>query len=423
MIASRPVLALLDLVDEVSNEGVTSPAIDGLRVLQDRPRAQAWLSGQWAGLRPVTVELWPSLSCNARCPSCPYRRSGARDQADEQDVPMVLSSGLAARLPAELAAAGVRSVMLTGGGEPLLSPSLPLLVRRLAAAGLAWGLFTNGALLDVPTAAGLARHGPRWVRVSLDAGTARDHRAIYGPGIDFEDVVENLVAVGRAWPTLSTGQLGVSFAVPWWFDEARLRDGAQLVRQVVEETGGGLSSVAIRPRAAQFRRDDDGSPIANVPVPHSDDLARLGTLARRVFDDVLGDDPRVRVDVKESLFQAARLDPPPFSGAGIGWMTVVAEDGTGYAISELAGEAHAWGSVADGFATAWDSAARVRLTQDVMDGIIGLPSLHRVTPLDAFLGRARAAMDGAWLTADDATAFLDAVEARSFYRTSRPEFV
>ena len=67
--------------------GADDVAYDGLRVLQHSSRLKQFLTGDELNIVPVTVELWPALSCDSRCPTCPFRISDARDVADIDTAP------------------------------------------------------------------------------------------------------------------------------------------------------------------------------------------------------------------------------------------------------------------------------------------------------------------------------------------------
>ncbi len=64
---------LYDLAQRVTATGLDDVAFDGLRVLQHPERFRKFLMGQELDIVPATVQMWPSLSCNVRCPTCPYR--------------------------------------------------------------------------------------------------------------------------------------------------------------------------------------------------------------------------------------------------------------------------------------------------------------------------------------------------------------
>lgn len=124
--------------------------------------------------RPPVVVWNVCRHCNMRCPHC-YAAASMRPAPDD------LSPEEARRLVDDLAAAGVRIVIFSGG-EPLLRPDLVDLIARARDRGIAPQLSTNGVLLDEATVDRLAAAGTRYVGVSLD-GLRRFNDAYRGlPG-------------------------------------------------------------------------------------------------------------------------------------------------------------------------------------------------------------------------------------------------
>jgi radical SAM protein with 4Fe4S-binding SPASM domain len=127
------------------------------------------------GVTPPQVVVWNlTRSCNLACRQC-YAAARARPDPDE----LTTSEGLA--LIADLARAGVRALVLSGG-EPLLRADLPALAASAAAHGLAVALSTNGTLLRGAMARTLARAGVTYVGVSLDGIGPRHDRVRGRPG-------------------------------------------------------------------------------------------------------------------------------------------------------------------------------------------------------------------------------------------------
>jgi MoaA/NifB/PqqE/SkfB family radical SAM enzyme len=118
---------------------------------------------------PLAVELHLGTACNLACPECISRPilDTARFEPER-----------ALSLAQELVDLGVRSVVLSGGGEPLLHPSAGSVLRVLAEGGVTTSLVTNGTLLERHFDA-VVQH-PRRVWVSIDAATADTH-ALFRP--------------------------------------------------------------------------------------------------------------------------------------------------------------------------------------------------------------------------------------------------
>jgi radical SAM protein with 4Fe4S-binding SPASM domain len=107
------------------------------------------------------VVVWNvCMHCNMRCPHC-YAA------AVSEPSPTDLDTGEALALIQELALAGVR-VLIFSGGEPLLRGDLFTLIERARDLGISPQLSTNGVLIDAAVARRLARAGVAYAGVSID---------------------------------------------------------------------------------------------------------------------------------------------------------------------------------------------------------------------------------------------------------------
>jgi radical SAM protein with 4Fe4S-binding SPASM domain len=90
---------------------------------------------------------------------------------------------------AEMSAGGLKSVMFAGEGEPLLHKRINDIVWGSRASGLDVSFTTNGVLLDKLE----TLDGCSWVKVSLNAGTAKTYAWVHGTKpADFTRVLANL---------------------------------------------------------------------------------------------------------------------------------------------------------------------------------------------------------------------------------------
>lgn len=159
-------------------------------------------------------------NCNARCNMCDCW-SLPRSRLGLAHYQRVLQAVLSLK-PAALR---------FSGGEPLLFPRLPDLVRSAARAGVRVSLISNGFLL-AKQVAGLARAGCAEIVLSLDAVGERHNRIRAIPGL-FERCLEGIAAMHAAdlpyavntvcqaqsiddLPTLADQLLGSSWRPTWW---------------------------------------------------------------------------------------------------------------------------------------------------------------------------------------------------------------
>ena len=134
---------------------------------------------------PLHVELDLTDRCNVACYFC-----NQQDVRTSQQLPL----GRIAALLDELVAGGLRSVRLSGGGDPLFHKQILTVLDELTARGVVIdNLTTNGALLDPEVASRLVANGCREVIFSLNAADAADYHRMMAvkPGT-FDKVCDNI---------------------------------------------------------------------------------------------------------------------------------------------------------------------------------------------------------------------------------------
>lgn len=173
-----------------------------------------------SGVVPVTMEVDLSNRCSHRCPSCAGRRLPESENeqlfsaaADGESIP----TARAADYIAQMAAAGVRGLIFTGGGDSTVHSGLVDLVELAHAVGMRVGLITHGGLLHKHDLGPLLR-ACTWIRFSIDAGNTSDFQNVHGRGkTEWRQVWRNLSAVveekrklrasGQRAPTVGVGFL------------------------------------------------------------------------------------------------------------------------------------------------------------------------------------------------------------------------
>lgn len=150
---------------------------------------------------PMVVELDPTSMCNLACPDC---ISGSLLNQDEIPAQRLLS------LTDEIISAGVKAVVLIGGGEPMMHPVIEEVIRRFGEAGVKTGITTNGLYLKKYLAI-TAEHSS-WVRVSMDAGTKETFNRIR-PSKTGKSMFTVAIRNMEAFAKVKRGKLGYSFMV------------------------------------------------------------------------------------------------------------------------------------------------------------------------------------------------------------------
>lgn len=416
---------LYDLCMKITAAGPDDVAFDGLRLLQHPERFRKVLLGQDLDIVPVTVQFWPSLSCDVRCPTCPYRLTDARDIADADDALHLMPMELFRNLVASMARAGVKSVFLTGGGEPLLHPNLALMAEEVRASGMAWGLFTNGITLTPELAERLFRADPGFFRVSIDAGNPALYSKVYAAEPEtFEVVKANVIAAGKVAASLGCNWFGVGFAVMPNISHRDLVDMRETFIELVEKSDLGVNLASFRPRVIHHHDDH-----VVVPQKHS---GRYRQLAQLIRDEIelpirarYGD--KVRIDHKFGAFTDCDRDVTPRGGWGGSWLATLDHQAVGSIVSHLTGASNNpsnWGSALAGgdFLTAWQSEKRRSAQQLVLDGEIKLPVANGFRTLDAFIEQVKSTFPEP-LDSEVVDELMEGISDWSFHRSKRPEFV
>ena len=134
---------------------------------------------------PVHAEIDITDRCNVACYFC-----------NQQDVRTKEQISLAhlTRLVDELAEGGLRSIRMSGGGDPLFHHAILEFLDHVHARGVVIdNLTTNGALLNAEIARRLVAHRAREVIFSLNAVDEKDyHRMMQAQPATFQRVVANV---------------------------------------------------------------------------------------------------------------------------------------------------------------------------------------------------------------------------------------
>lgn len=156
--------------------------IDSHKLTYHVERLHKWIDGE--GIYPVYVEISPSGGCNQRCIFC------ALDYLKYK--PLFLRTPALKKFLKEIAFKGAKSVMFAGEGEPLLHKDISELIIYAKKQGLDVAVTTNGLLLTKKILARILG-SLSWLRISLNAGTAKNYAFVHGAGPgDFDKAIANL---------------------------------------------------------------------------------------------------------------------------------------------------------------------------------------------------------------------------------------
>jgi len=222
-------------------------------------------------LVPLSINLDLTTACNYKCDHCiDWDILNQPDKHDEQELRDSL---------VRMAARGLKSVILIGGGEPTLFPTFPAFVRFLKDLGLQVAVVSNGSRNDRILQAAPAFTAGDWVRLSLDSGSNATFQRMHNPARASLTLDEICAWIGKIKAVNADVELGFSFIITW---KGGTRDDVRVVENIDE-----IEMAARRARDAGFdyisfkpflERSDQGSEVMD-PQKTED---RLQAVVRRI---------------------------------------------------------------------------------------------------------------------------------------------
>ncbi len=140
---------------------------------------------------PVHIRLKPTNVCNHSCYFCAYWDDDL-DLGGDMNLKDRIPTDKMAEIVEDIIEMGVKAVTFTGGGEPLLYPTIVETVERLAEGGVQVAALTNASQLKGRRAEVFAKHAT-WLRVSIDGWDGPSYAEYRGVDEDeFGKVISNL---------------------------------------------------------------------------------------------------------------------------------------------------------------------------------------------------------------------------------------
>lgn len=130
---------------------------------------------------PLNVVTWEITNkCNLRCLHC-YNDAGPQKTKffSWEEIECIID---------KLDRINVGRVSLSGG-EPFMHPNFFDIINLLKERGIAWGLFSNGVIIDEPIVKTLVDQGIRKIITSIDGSTAESHDFLRGVPGSFEKTI------------------------------------------------------------------------------------------------------------------------------------------------------------------------------------------------------------------------------------------
>src|SRR5262245_48617136 len=155
---------------------------------------------------PISINLDLTTACNYACDHC----------IDLE----ILNSGIAYEEQAlraslkEMAARGLKSVILIGGGEPTIYPGFVGFTRYLKDLGLSVAIVSNGGRNEKILEVFDRFDGHDWVRLSLDSGTDDTFQRMHKPkkAVTLDHICEG---VTRLKQKNAAPRVGFSYIITW----------------------------------------------------------------------------------------------------------------------------------------------------------------------------------------------------------------
>lgn len=358
------------------------------KIAAHQERLSLFLSGSEDDITPANLEIWPSLTCTARCHSCPYIRNGARRTADRDlDQNYLMPVELWRRLAAEFSAAGGLSVTFTGGGEPTVNKSLSRFAAIAREFGMEWGLYTNGASLTPAIIDELLSYGPTFIRVSINSGSAAAHHALYRLGTEAYGHIQKMVSHMLRRARSGSSSIGLGYIMTR-ADPSELAGISEFCVELAATSGRPIDYIAIRPALTYY--DRSGKPV---PVqPRARDFGDIPNRCREMLAEVC-EKIGTKLQISDRAFDAlanARQSELCFATQ---WATSSTERGDLYLLSEANGGTSkefrqlCYGTLAEdaSFGKLWRSPHRRRLSQEFSRGERHPPVWHKLAELSLAL--------------------------------------
>ena len=126
--------------------------------------------------KPITADIFLNSACNNKCPYCTYARYKQRDssymtfKAFKDNITILLANG-------------VKGVILTGGGEPTISPDFDAITTYLEQHSIPYGVNTNFNVFRSIK--------PNYLKISLDGYDRESYQK--ARGVDrYDNVIANI---------------------------------------------------------------------------------------------------------------------------------------------------------------------------------------------------------------------------------------
>ena len=156
--------------------------IDSHKLIYHPQAVAKWMDGD--PIYPIEVEISPSGTCNHRCVFCAVDYLGYK--------PVFLDKETVLRDVKQMHSKGLKSVICSGEGEPLLNADMPEIANGIKECGVVVAMSTNGAIFTIDKLEECL-HSFTWVRYSIASMEEKSYNEIQrGKEGDLKRVRQNL---------------------------------------------------------------------------------------------------------------------------------------------------------------------------------------------------------------------------------------
>jgi len=156
--------------------------IDSHKLMYHIPRLNKWQKGE--EIYPIYMEIGLHGGCNHRCVFCAFDYLEYKTDVLDKDV--------LRRIVKDAAKKGVKSILYSGEGEPLLHKDAADIMIFTKKCGIDVALSTNGVMFNKETIEKVLEN-LTWIRVSMNAGSEKAYANIHKANKnDFSRVMDNL---------------------------------------------------------------------------------------------------------------------------------------------------------------------------------------------------------------------------------------
>ncbi|MBD5165443.1 radical SAM protein [Helicobacter sp.] len=184
----------------------------------------------------IVTELDLTNKCNHHCPGCCGHNENNAELSKEQ-IDIIIAG---------LKSLENKGVILSGGGEPTLSPHFSYAIEEIKRAGMNIGLNSNGGLLDEQKCRVIAKN-LEYFRISLDAGSAAMYEKIHGmKSKHFAKTLENIELFAQVKTQMDSK---ISFGIGFLTSQETQGDMESFVRLIkdIAKRQKGIDFVQFRP--------------------------------------------------------------------------------------------------------------------------------------------------------------------------------